>query len=271
MNRLQIFRLLRKSAKLSEKRSPALEQNNVAKVMLYIGALLMGAYLIFLGSIFGRLAAEQDTPALILVLLPFVLIIDFLFRFMAQQTPLVFIKPFLLMPMPAKSVVESYLLTMVTSGYNLLWLCLLLPYAYINIVAGVSVWIMLLVVLCGLLMVMINSQWYLIVRTLIVRSLLWWLLPLGIYAAWIVPLFLCSDGIDVLQNLADAFSTAPMLWLLLLILLVVLGGMLLINRNMQYGFVYTEISREQKKPSSIKHVSQFTFLERFGQTGEYLK
>lgn len=177
MNRLQIFRLLRKSAKLSEKRSPALEQNNVAKVMLYIGALLMGAYLIFLGSIFGRLAAEQDTPALILVLLPFVLIIDFLFRFMAQQTPLVFIKPFLLMPMPAKSVVESYLLTMVTSGYNLLWLCLLLPYAYINIVAGVSVWIMLLVVLCGLLMVMINSQWYLIVRTLIVRSLLWWLLP----------------------------------------------------------------------------------------------
>jgi hypothetical protein len=271
MNRLQTFRLLRKNTKLSEKRSPAFEQNQVAKVMMYIGAALAAAYLIFLGSVFGKLAAEQDTPALILVLMPFLLIIDFLFRFMVQQTPLVFVKPFLLLPMSAKRVVESYLLTMVGSGFNVLWLCLLLPYAYINIVAGASVWVMLLVVFCGQLMATINSQWYLIVRTLIVRSLLWWLLPLAVYAAWIVPLFLTVNGVDVLEHLADTFSTIPMLCLLALVLIAILVGLLLINRQMQFRFIYQEISREQKKPSAIKHVSQFTFLERFGHTGEYLK
>ena len=41
MNRLQIFRLLRRNAKLSEKRSPAFDQNVVAKVLLYIGAAII--------------------------------------------------------------------------------------------------------------------------------------------------------------------------------------------------------------------------------------
>ena len=55
MNRLELFRLLRRNVKLSEKRSPALEQSMVAKVMMYIGAALMGAYMIFLGSLLGKI------------------------------------------------------------------------------------------------------------------------------------------------------------------------------------------------------------------------
>ena len=70
MNRIALYRLLRHNAKLSEKRSPALEQGKVAKVMMYIGAAFVAAYLIFLGSIFGRLAAEEDMAEMILLLLP---------------------------------------------------------------------------------------------------------------------------------------------------------------------------------------------------------
>ena len=73
MNRLELFRLLRRNVKLSEKRSPALEQSMVAKVMMYIGAALMGAYMIFLGSLLGKMAAEDDEPALILIVLPILL------------------------------------------------------------------------------------------------------------------------------------------------------------------------------------------------------
>ena len=47
--------------------------------------------------------------------------------------------------------------------------------------------------------------------------------------------------------------------------------LLVINRNVQFDFIYQEITREEKKPAAIKHVTQFTFLERFGQNGEYLK
>ena len=157
MNRFMLFRLLRRNVKLSEKRSPALEQSMVAKVLMYIGAALVGAYMIFLGSLLGKMAAEDDEPSLMLVVLPILLVLDFLGRLMVQQTPMVFVKPYLIMPLRSKTVVESYLLTMVTSGYNMLWLALFLPYAYICVVAGVDFWAILAVIVCGMLMVMINS------------------------------------------------------------------------------------------------------------------
>ena len=271
MNRLSIYRLLWRNSKLSDKRNPAFEQGVAAKVLMWIGAGITGTYMIVLGAVFGRVAVEDDNPALLLLLMPILLLIDFLLRFMVQQTPLVFVKPYLLMPMKTARVVEAYLISQLGNLYNLLWFCLFLPYAFVCIVGGISVGAAIMMVLVGMLLVFINSQWYLIVRTLIVRSLLWWLLPLAVYAAWIVPLFLTVNGVDVLEHLADTFSTVPMLCLLALILIAILVGLLLINRQMQFRFIYQEISREQKKPSAIKHVSQFTFLERFGHTGEYLK
>ncbi len=272
MNRLSAYRLLHKSAKLSEKRHPALEQGKVAKVMMYIGAALMAIYMIFIGSMFGKLAADNDSPATILVLMFMLLLpLDFLLRFIAQQTPMVFVKPFMLLPLKTQIVVESYLLNLLCSGYNLLWLSLLLPYAYINIVAGVSLWTMLAVTVCGLLLVMINSQWYLLVRTLIGRSLLWWLLPVAVYLAIFLPVLLADDPFDPMQQFVYVFDNAPMLWLLALGLVVVLLLFVLFNRNMQHRFIWQELAREQKKASAIKHVWKFSFLERFGQAGEYLK
>ena len=271
MNRIALYRLLRRNANLSEKRSPALEQGKVAKVMMYIGAAFVAAYLIFLGSIFGRLAAEEDMAEMILLLLPLLLIIDFLMRFMAQQTPMVFVKPYLLIPMRSQVVLESYLLTMVTSSYNFLWLCLLLPYAYINLLAGANFWAILGIVVCGLIMVMINSQWYLLVRTLIGRSLLWWLLPIAVYGA-AIGLFVIMIENDGLGILSDWFYFHPWgIWVLALLLTGVLALALLLNLKVQGGFIRKELSKEQKKAKAIKHVSQFTFLERFGQAGEYLK
>ena len=66
MNRLTMYRLLRRNVKLSEKRNPALDESKVAKVMMYIGAVVMAIYMIFIGSIFGKLAAEEDEPGILL-------------------------------------------------------------------------------------------------------------------------------------------------------------------------------------------------------------
>ena len=138
--------------------------------------------------------------------------------------------------------------------------------------AGAGFWTILAVIVCGMLMVMINSQWYLLVRTLIVRSLFWWLLPVAVYAALILPFFLGSDNLmEPFEKFLYTFSSAPVLWLLAIGLLAVLAVLLVINRNVQFDFIYQEITREEKKPAAIKHVTQFTFLERFGQNGEYLK
>ena len=43
----------------------------------------------------------------------------------------------------------------------------------------------------------------------------------------------------------------------------------MVNRKLQFKYVYEEISR--KKEKELKKVSKFTFLERFGIIGEYLK
>ena len=81
MNRLQIYRELRRHGKLGEKRHPMLEQSMAAKVMMYIGAGIMAIYLVFLGSLFGKLAAEEEAPAIILGLMVLLLMpIDFLMR-----------------------------------------------------------------------------------------------------------------------------------------------------------------------------------------------
>ena len=243
----------------------------VAKVLKYIGAAVVAAYMIFLGSMFGAMAADSDEPSIILLLLLVLLAFDFLGRFMTQQTPMVFIKPYMLMPIPAKTVVESYLLTILTSGYNFLWLSLLLPYAYICIVAGVGFWLVFAVVVCGMLMDLVNSLWYLLARTLIVRSRLWWLLPIAVYGTIVLPFFLVDDFMTPINLFVDTFYAVPMIWLLSLFYLGLLVALFLLNRHLQYKFVCQEITRVQKKSAAIKHVSQFTFLERYGQTGEYLK
>ena len=272
MNRLQAYKLLRRNQKLSEKRHPALDQGKVAKVLMYIGAIFMGAYMVFLGTLLGKLAADADEPAMLFIfMLLLILPLDFLFRFMAQQTPMVFLKPFLLLPMRTQLVMESYLLNMVTSGYNLLWLALIVPYCYIILVAGCSLGTVLAIAVAALLLIMCNSMWYLLVRTLIVRSLLWWLLPIGVYAAIFVPIFVLLDAEELADSFLYHFDSAPMIWLLALLVLALLLALLWLNRRLQLRFVKQELAREQKKPAAIKHVSQFTFLERFGQTGEYLK
>ena len=43
----------------------------------------------------------------------------------------------------------------------------------------------------------------------------------------------------------------------------------MVNRYFQFKYVYEEISKQKEK--ELKNVSQFTFFNRFGILGEYLK
>ena len=227
MNRLQLFLLLRRNNQLGIRRSPAFEQSVIAKVLMYLGAAFAAIYLIFFGVMFSTAANEEDMPGFIFVILPLLLLMDFGARFGIQQTPAMLLKPYMLQPMPRRAVIETFLLTSLFSGWNALWLCLYLPYCIIILAGGAGFLSVLMVLLSGMVLVMLNSQWYLLIRTLVARSLLWWLM--------------------------------------------LLVGLFSLNRKMQFTFAVEEISREQKAPAAMKRVSQFTFLERFGQTGEYLK
>ena len=268
MNRWKLFLILRKQNSLAIRRSPAFEQSVIARVMMIIGACFMIFYLIFLGVMMALPAVDSHSYTILLAMVPLWLTIDFGVRFAVQQTPSVVAKPYLLQPMPFLSVVETYLVNSMITGYNLTWLALYVPYAIIIFFGGASFFSALSVIICGLLLTMANSHIYLMVRTLVGRSLLWWFLPVLIYGGYWALLPIDEELFDKQMDFLCDFTYA---WYFPLFCIALLAGLFFLNRWMQFRFVREEIARQEKKETAMKSVTQFTFFERFGQTGEYLK
>ena len=273
MNRIQLFRLLRHNNHLNYRRSPAFEQSIVAKVLMAIGACMFIFYLIFYGILFGGMATGGDSPEepmLIICLMPLMLFIDFGLRFMVQQTPAMLVKPYILLPMPRNSIIENFLISSLLSTYNALWLTYFIPYIIIVLAGGCGIWLALSILFSGMMLILINSQFYLMTRTLVARNLLWWAVPIIVYAGpW--SLLLIDKKGKLIENALESiteFNETPFLPIVCVLLLAALFWG---NRKMQFAFVYEEISREEKKETKIKHISSFSFLERFGEMGEYLK
>ena len=266
MNKFQLYRLLRKNTNLSYKRSPAFEQNKWAKLLIYLGAGMFALYLIMYGCIVGM--AAKGEAGMMLAFAPFYMAIDFLLRFIVQTTPGMMVKPYILQPISRYTAIECFLIGEHVSGYNLLWLCMFVPYSIIQLFAGESfALVMLELVTCELLMIL-NSQIYLFFRTLINRSVLWLIPGLVFYALPFTPLMLLPKA-DTFDKMVDMIIAQGLSWYALPIVLLVICGLFFVNRHMQFIFVYEEISKKTER--ALKHVSEFAFFNRFGLIGEYLK
>ena len=271
MNKLQLYFLLRKNTKLSEKRHPMFEANQYGKLFGYIGIAIIAIEFIALGTFLGWIAAKEDVPEVLFYALPFLLIVDFGMRFMTQQTPLMLVKPYLLTPISKYTAIECFLTSQILDFGNLFWTTIFLPYVFIVWCGGVTTWAALGMLILLHLMVVVNSQWYLLVRTLINQSMWWWALPAAFYGTLILPLFLLPDHIldkvtDFLDDILEGYAFSWWSFMLFAALFIVL---FLINRTLQMRLVYNEISKNEK--TKLKHVSEFKALNRFGQIGEYLK
>ncbi len=271
MKRAELFKLLRHNNQLGYRRSPAFEQSMIAKVLMIIGGGVFVLYLILYGTMFAYMAASEHEPSLLLGIMPLMLVLDFGIRFVVQQTPAMLVKPYLLMPLPRHAIIEIFLLSSIVSTYNWLWLAFFLPYFVIVLAGGGALWMAISLLVGGMLLMMANSQFYLIVRTLVARNLFWWALPTVVYGAYWSTLLLDKKG-DAFESLADAlvaFGSSPWLVIGCAALLAVLFGA---NRHMQFAFVREEIERQERtEASGPRSVSQYSFLECFGEMGEYLK
>jgi hypothetical protein len=271
MNKIQLFFLLRKNTKLSEKRNPMFEANQYGKLFGYIMASILAIEFIALGTFLGWMAAKEDIPNMLFYIMPFLLIIDFGMRFMTQQTPLMLVKPYLLTPISKYTAIECFLTNQVLDLGNLFWMVIFLPYVFIVWCGGVTFWTAIGILILLHLMVVVNSQWYLLVRTLVNQSMFWWALPAAFYGLLIVPFFVLPDDLldKSIDFITDTVERMNSLWWLFLLFAVVFVVLFAINRYLQMHLVYDEISSKEK--AKLKHVSQFTALDRFGQIGEYLK
>ena len=264
----KLFFLLRKLSRLALHRSPAFEQSVVARVMMVFGAGFMIVYLIFIGTLMGLPATEARMFGLLSALMPLWMAIDFGLRFMVQQTPAVVVKPYLLLPVAFRSIINVYLVNSLLTGFSFVWLALFLPYAFVVFCGGAPFFIVLSTVLGGMMLILANSQFYLLVRTLMGRSLCWLVLPLAAFGIFWLSLFVNEDWFE---SQMDFLSEATVAWWYPLFCMAVLSLMYLANRMVQMRYVLDEVKRQEKRETSLKSVTQFSFLNIFGLSGEYMK
>lgn len=231
-----------------------------------MGGGLFVVYLILYGAIIGG-AAEGEANTM-LMFLPIIMAIDFLLRFIVQTTPSMMVKPYILMPISRYTAIECFLLSSHVSSYNFLWLGMFIPYSIIVFFGGAGLWETLYVLIASELLMILNSQIYLFFRTLINRSVLWWIAAILLYALPYSPLLFMplEKG---LKRVFESFGEAGMTWWYLPLILCLLTGLFYVNRHFQFKYVYEEISK--KKEKELKKVSEFKFFNRFGIVGEYLK
>ena len=235
MNNIKLYFLLRRNAKLSERRNPMFEANRYGKFFGYLMVGFLVIEFIALGTFFGWMGAKEDSSEIIFFFMPFLLLMDFGMRFMTQQTPLMLVKPYLLTPISKYAAVECFLVRMLLDTSNLFWMVMFLPYVFIIWCGGVTTWVALGMLVMLHLMVLVNSQLYLLVRTLVNQNVLWWILPAVIYGSLLLPLFVLPEAwldkvFDVAgQIMADyAFS-----WWSFLISTALFVALFIINRHLQ--------------------------------------
>ncbi len=272
MNRLQLFKTLRQHIKISKKRSLAYELNKTAKVLIYLMSGFFIIYMLFIAIAISLVAnsSSTETPAEFLFgLLPFMLVADFLFRFMGQQTPAQLVKPYLLLPIPKYACVENFILSSMVSENNFLWMFITVPYAIMCLVFSSGLMAAIGFVIGFQLIIIINSQNYMLWRTLIVRSIFWWVAPVIIYSLLFLPWII--KNFDSMFSLYGAIGSGMASWSILTYggTLALIALFFFINRRIQYH--YTIVDTANDKDAKLKTVSEFSQLDRFGQVGEYIK
>lgn len=287
---LWLFKELRRHRKLSEQRMVDLEKNKVAKWVMYFVTGLVYVYLLIFAISFAMIANNTTTTTaleLICSLIPIVVAIDFGVRFMAQQTPSQMIKPYVLLPIKRYTCVNFFLTGQMINLSNLTWFVMLIPYCLMSVVFSYGLWACIGLLFFFWVLELCISQFYLIVRTLITDSLLWWLLPAGIAALAMSPgvswadvstqfstfdfnaskLFSIEDALNFYGNIGTGIETGRIMLYLIPILL--LTALFFINRQLQFSHVMTELSRVEKV-KTMRSTSNMKFLDRLGELGLFI-
>lgn len=282
MNTLQLFVALRKHRKLSEERHFDSRRNKYARWLLYFAVGYFIICMLILTLCLSMVANQLKTLStieFIFCALPFFIICDFALRFIVQDTPSQIVKPYILLPIPKYTCVDCFIISQMMDMANLAWFVILIPYCIMSVVFSFGLWTCIGILFLYYIIALCVSQFYLIVRTLINDTLLWWMLPTGVIAMAMLP----GCQFDNINGTASFFSFDSFLlfygdlgtgveegkvwpYILCIALLAVLTQ---INRKVQYAHVKSEVTRMEKS-IEISDRGSLGFLYRFGELGLYL-
>ncbi|MGL4519669.1 MAG: DUF5687 family protein [Phocaeicola sp.] len=270
---MNLLSILRKNRNLEAKRNPAFDRNRFAKVLIYFMVAFWAAYLIFFGVMlpfaFENIFPGMEPYHILNKGILFIFLTDFLLRFIAQQPPAQEIKPYLLMPVSRKKLLNAYLVQTALNPYNLFWFFLLLPFAAITIwkfygLLGMGTYLLAIWVL-----MLFNNFWQLICRTLLQEKTIYLLLPVTVYGALALIEFIPNKGYlsNLCMNVGEAFIESSPLALMGAAVATLIAALL--YRKLQLKLLYSELARTTDSKSENNY--KFSFLERYGEIGEYMR
>lgn len=268
---MSLFLELRKHGKLAAQRNPMYEKNKFGKFWMYFMAVFWAGYLIFFGSTLAFAFDGGATEAYHVLNsgLIFILALDFLARFPFQKTPTQEVKPYLLLPIKRNRLIDFLLIRSGLNGFNLIWLFFFIPFAILTITKFYGVTGVLTYCIGIWFLMIFNNYWFLLCRTLMNERIWWVTLPILIYGGFAAALFIPDKSplFDLSTELGENFITGNLLTFIGL--LVFIAVMWFINRQLMNRLIYNEINKVED--TKIKHVSEFKFLDRYGEIGEYMR
>lgn len=263
---------LRIHQKLAAKRHPMFEKNRFGKFLMYFMAIFWAGYLILFGTIFPSVFRElfpYIEPYYILSKgFPILFFIDFALRFIFQKPPTQEIKPYLLLPVKKTKLLDCLLLRTVTSNFNLIWLFMIIPFSFLTIFHFYGLLGVLFYCFGVWLLAVLNSYWHLLCITLINEKTVYLFLPILFYVGiGAIEYTLNFPIMTFCMNLGEAFIIGnPLAFAGVLAAICILW---FINRYVIMKNLYSELSKTTD--NKLKRVSEYRFLERYGEVGEYFR
>lgn len=268
-----IYSELRQHQKLANKRHPMFKKNRFAKVFTYLFIGIWMIYLLIIGLFLPTILQREHSGIASYHLfnqgLFYLLTLDFFFRFLFQKIPAQEIKPYILLPIKKKRLICFFLIRSGLNFYNLLWFALLVPFAFTGIFKYHGMTGVLGFLIGYWILFLINNYWYLLCRTLINERLVFLFLPILAYGGCIAMDFLLpGNKLSVFtMYLGEGFMLwKPLYWLLPLVLIVLLFRA---NLVLQQHYIYKELAKTDN--ARLKHISEYKFLDRWGEIGEYIR
>lgn len=273
--RFSIYAELFHHRRLAERRSLFHGKNQTAKIILSITGIFILIYLLILAISLALLVSKDQSVSptgVLFSLTPFLFTIDFLLRFIAQQTPAQMIKPYSLLPLPRHACIESFLISNLLCIGNFIWQVMIIPYSIMAILPREGLIMALGSIIAFQFVIWLSSLFYLLVRTRITDSVFWIVLPLIWFAILALPLYGGKNaGWDQYFNFYSTIGKHiarinVIYWLGLIGIITIF---FFINRKEQESHVIKELSKQST--TNLQHISEYRLFNRFGMIGEYIK
>lgn len=273
MNRaISLYLEIKRLKKTEERRSPLFQMNKFALFMILLVLLVYVVEIfvigLFLPDILSSFFPAMEPYHMFNRGMVILLILDFYIRYLFQQTPTQEIKPFALLPISKKFIIKCFLVSDLLRFYNIFWFVLLVPFACMSIFKFYFFSGIIGFLLGWWMLFLLNSMLYLMFRTLTKHNIFWCFAPIVLFGMICAAAFLIPQAGMVFINFGEGF----ILWnpISFIIVLLLIAGLFKLNIFVQYKYMNEELTGGIEKEEKTK-INNFTYLERWGEIGEYLK